>query len=129
MMKKTLAQRESQPVDRECVTLQEELDWLDWSPQVAEEEEIQPEGPAGTDAEDAAAISLPTDKPTEIPKLEPVLRETTPLDRPQAVAEFEDAPLTAQDALTTIIAAGLKVGRATMDPTQSIKLLSKGMLP
>lgn len=128
-MKKTLAQRDSQPGDRECVTLQEELEWLNWSPQVAEEDETQPEDLAETDPEVAASIAVPIEKPTEVPKLQPISSEAPLTDRPQAIVDIEDAPVTAQDVLITIVAAGLKVGRPTLDPSQSIKVLSKGMFP
>jgi 3-oxoacyl-ACP reductase-like protein len=130
MMKKTLAQRNPTPEDRECVTLEKELEWLNWSPEVVGEEESGLERQAEAERDGAVmADAASNDKQTGNAKPEPAIREATLPDRPRAAVEIEDAPVTAQDVLSTIVAAGLKISRATLDPSQSIKLLSKGMSP
>lgn len=120
MMKKTLAQRNHPSAERECVTLQEELDWLNSNPVLTEEEE--------TDGGDQATANSPTpiSKPIETPREEPTPRTAILPDRPRAAVEIEDAPVSASDVLLTIVAAGLKLSRATTNLSLSIKLLSKG---
>lgn len=116
-MKKTLAQRgESTDVQElpECTTYADELEAIRKSSEPEPEEEEEETAP---DAE----INVAPAPVAPVPA--PVAAPPAPV---ASVAELQDAPPTAADAVVTIVAAGLKIARNGVDTTQSIKFLAKG---
>ncbi|KAJ0122096.1 fatty acid synthase subunit alpha [Diaporthe amygdali] len=117
MMKKTMAQNGDVNGDQElpqCLTYADELEAIrkasEPEPEV-EEEEIS----ADVLTDSAAPQAAP----------EPVA-VAAPVVQAASVAEIEDVPPTAAEAVVTMVAAGLKIARDGVDVTQSIKFLAKG---
>lgn len=115
MMKKTMAQRgDATDVHDlpECTTYADELEAIRKvsEPELEEEDQETPD----TEIQDAPVSATPT--PAPVASLAQVV----------SVAEIEDVPPTAADALVTIVGAGLKIARNGVDLTQSIKFLAKG---
>lgn len=115
MMKKTMAQRDNATDIHdlpECTTYADELEAIQKAsePEPEEEEQERPDA----EMKDAPLPAAPT--PAPVASLAQVV----------SVAEIEDVPPTAADALVTIVAAGLKMARNGVDLTQSIKFLAKG---
>lgn len=117
MMKKTVAQNGDANGDQElpeCLTYADELEAIrkasEPDPEV-EDEEIASDAPA--------EIAPAQTAPEPVPVAAPVVQAAS-------VAEIEDAPPTAAEAVVTMVAAGLKIGRDGVDVTQSIKFLAKG---
>lgn len=114
-MKKTMAQQgEATDVHDlpECTTYADELENVRKAsePEPEEEDQKQP----GAEVRNAPIPAAPTPEPVASPA------------QAVSVAEIEDVPPTAADALVTIVAAGLKIARNGVDLTQSIKFLAKG---
>lgn len=117
MMKKTMAQKGDTGDEHElpeCLTYADELEAIrkaaEPEPEVEEEEAV-------TDAQAESAPAPPVPEPT--PAAAPVVQAAI-------VAEIEDTPPTAAEAVVTMVAAGLKIAREGVDVTQSIKFLAKG---
>lgn len=117
MMKKTMAQSGDASGDQElpeCLTYADELEAIrkaaEPEPEI-EEEEAGPDTPAESAPVQVAPVPTPV---------------AAPVVQAAVVAEIEDAPPTAAEAVVTMVAAGLKVAREGVDVTQSIKFLAKG---
>lgn len=117
MMKKTMAQIGDSGDEKElpeCLTYADELEAIrkaaEPEPEV-EDEEAAPDA----QPESAPAPSVPAPTPVAAPVVQAAV-----------VAEIEDAPPTAAEAVVTIVAAGLKMAREAVDVTQSVKFLAKG---
>lgn len=117
MMKKTMAQSGDASGDLElpeCLMYADELEAIrkaaEPEPEIEEEEAA-----ADTPAESAPVQVAPQPTPVAAPVVQAAV-----------VAEIEDAPPTAAEAVVTMVAAGLKVAREAVDVTQSIKFLAKG---
>lgn len=117
MMKKTMAQNGEAGDDQElpeCLTYADELEAIrkaaEPEPEI-EEEEVTTEG----QGESAPPPAVPAPAPVAAPVIQAAI-----------VAEIEDAPPTAAEAVVTMVAAGLKIAREGVDVTQSIKFLAKG---
>lgn len=116
-MKKTMAQKGDTGDEQElpeCLTYADELEAIrkaaEPEPEIEEEE-------AATDAQAESAPAPPVPEPTPV---------AAPVVQAAVVAEIEDAPPTAAEAVVAMVAAGLKIAREGVDVTQSIKFLAKG---